>query len=411
MLRLRDHLRPHWPLLGHLGFTAIVAFAAMNSQNNILFWVVGVLLTVLIVSLIWSHLAIRGIDVQRLDPRHGAVGEALSLRYRVTNRRRWLPVFNLVIEERMGGEHANFSSFMHGGSAWVMHLGPGETVHGEAIFWPSARGEVRFDRLVVRTRFPFGLVRRQRKLSQATHTLVYPRRYRLRRRVLDSIVPVGPLGMKLSSRPGGGDDFFGVREYRPGDSRRMIAWKRSASSTSAELLVVERTLPSPPRLRFVLNLAQSTAELQQRIGDEHDARRLQERAISLVASFLDEASGRGFEVGLSVVGMQVPVTPLRRSHWHVERLMGLLAGLDLDGPVVRAGAMRALADAERAGLVVVHPGPIDPRIVNPEAWHFSAMQMERLLLDPGALAHEFGAPPAAPVVPGAPDGAAQEAAA
>lgn len=398
--RLRDHLRPHWPLIGHLAFTLIVTLAAMNTQNNILFWVVGVLLTVLIVSLIWSHLSIRGIEVQRLDPRHGAVGEPLSVRYRITNRRRWLPVFNLIIEERAGGPHANWSRLMHGGRAWVMHVGPGETVHGEAVFWPQGRGEVRLDRLTVRTRFPFGLVRRTKHVSQATHTLVYPRRYRLRRHVLESIVPIGPMGMKLSSRPGGGDDFFGVREYRPGDSRRMIAWKRSASSPVSDLLVIERTLPSPPRLRFVLNLSQSTAELQARLGEEHDARRLQERAISLVASFLDEASGRGFEIGLSVVGITTPVTPLRRSHWHVERLMGLLAGLDLEsGHANRSGRGRALADAERAGLVVVHPGPIDPRIVNPEAWHFSAMQMERLLLDPAAMAHDVMTLAADPIEP------------
>lgn len=384
--RLREHLRPHWPLIGHLAFTAIVVLGAINTQNNILFWVVGVLLTVLTVSAVWSHLAIRGVEVQRLDPRHGAVGESLALRYRVTNRRRWLPVFNLTIEERPGGAHANWGTQMQAARAWVMHIGPGDTVHGEAVYWPAARGEIRLDRLTVSTRFPFGLIRRQRHFTQPMHTLIYPRRYRLTRRVMDSIVPIGPLGMKLSSRPGGGDDFFGVREYRAGDSRRMIAWKRSAATPSGDLLVIDRTVPSPPRLRFVLNLIQSTEQLQARLGNEHDARELQERAISLAASFLDEASGRGFEVGLSILGLAAPLTPLRRSHWHVERLMGLLAGLDLDSEEARRNAaVRTPADAERAGLVVVHPGPVDPRIVDPDAWHFSAMQMERFLLDRTAL--------------------------
>lgn len=387
-------VRPHLALIIHVALTTAVALAAMRTQNNILFWILGVLLTGLLLSMIVSHLMIRSVEVQRLDPRHGAVGEPLIVRYRVTNRRRWLPVFNLAIEERLHNGAANWMQYMAPARAWVMHVAPGETVHGEAIYWPRARGEVRFARLRVYTTFPFGLLRRTRTFEQSTHTLVYPRRYRLQPRVLRAIVPSGPLGMKLSHRSGGGDDFFGVREYQSGDSRRSIAWKRSASASNGNLLVVERTLPSPPRLRFVLDLTLPRDVLRQRMGEGHDPRVLEERAISLAASLVDEANVLGFEIGLSIIGVDAPVTPIRRSHWHVERLLGALAALDLDVATARDHrSPRASADAERASVVVIHPGPVNPGLVTPDAWHFSAMQMDRLLDDPESMRVE---PPVMP---------------
>jgi len=381
---------------------AAVAVAAVTSQNNLLFWAMGVIASAILVSLLLSHLTMRSLTIRRLDPNHGVVGEPMLVRYEVANRSRFLPAFNLHLSELPVRDDATWRRFMPPAPAWIMHVGPGEAVHGEAVFWPQKRGEMRFGALRCATRFPFGIVRRTRRRSQPTHTLVYPRRYRLKRGVLDAVVPAGPMGMKLSNRPGGGDDYFGLREYKPGDSRRQIAWKRSA--TFDTLVIKERTLPSPPRLRIVLNLTAPTADLRFDRRRGVDPRTLEEQAISLAATMIDAAYHDGYEVGLSVLGADVPVTPMRRSHWHVEKMMGALAAIDLDAarpPVDH----RALADSERAGIITIHPGRVDPSVVRHDGWHFSAEQLDHLVHD--------GDPPANPErpAPGAktpPDGGRRE---
>ncbi len=370
-------LRPHIPLLVANLLAAVVVVAAMNSQNNLLFWVFGVMAAAIAISGIWSHLSIRALTIARLDPKHGLVGEPMVIQYAVTNRSRFLPAFNITIEE-LHRNGSTWPQYMNCARAWIMHLGPGETVHGEAVVWPTARGEVRFVDLRAATSFPFGLVRRTKRRSQSIHTLVFPRLYTLHHRVLESVVPLGPAGSRMSSRPGGGDDYFGLREYKPGDSRRQIAWKRSAGAGA--LVIKERTVPSPPRIRVLLNLTVPTKNVRMDgAANGLSPRELEERAISLAATLIESGSRNGYEVGLSILGFDRPATPLRASHWHVEKIMGELASIDLEQE--REGVRHGEAtDAERAGLVVVHPGRIEPALVRAEAWHFSAAHLDHLIL-------------------------------
>lgn len=354
----------------------VVGVAAMNTQNNLLFWVFGMMTAVVAMSLVASYWMVRNLEIRRLDPKHGVVGEPLVVQYAIANRSRFMPVFNLFVVETARKGSANWRRFSLPASAWVMHIAPRETVHGETVFWPAARGELRFDHMRVSTTFPFGIVHRARKKRQLTHTLIFPRVHRLRRGVLEAIVPSGPMGMRLSNRPGGGDDYFGLREYKPGDSRRQIAWKRSASSQ--DLIIKERTMPSPPRLRIVLNLLTPTEELGRRASNGIDPRRLEERSISLAATLVEAAARQGYEVGVSVLGFDIQPTPLRTGHWHVEKIMAALASIELDAarlPLER----RATPDAERAGMVAIHPATIESSRIPQAGWHFSAEQMAHLV--------------------------------
>src|SRR5688572_26464249 len=180
-----QHLRPYLPGLIYIGLTVLTGLAAMNNQNNLLFWIFGVLIAAAIISITLATFVLRCSHVRRLDPHYGAVGEPLLIRYAVTNRSRWMSIFNIHIGEqplhhasKAGGERSGgWHRLMRPASAWVMHAGPGEMVHGEAMFWPLARGEAAFDRVCVHTNFPFGVIRRSRVISQPQHTLIYPMLY------------------------------------------------------------------------------------------------------------------------------------------------------------------------------------------------------------------------------------------
>jgi uncharacterized protein (DUF58 family) len=385
----RYHL--HVPGFLYVGLTLLVGLAAVNRQNNLLFWILGVMLAALLISGLISGVMMQNLRVKRLVAGNGAAGEPLAVRYAVTNGSRLFPAFCIHLEERPVAGKAGWPRLMAPARAWVMHLGPGETVHGEAVFWPRRRGEARFDRLRIWTTFPFGIVKKSITVSLPQHTLIYPLRYDLRRDVLHAVAPQGLSGAKISPHTGAGDDYYGMRDFRPGDQLRQIAWKRSACLD--QLVCLERTMPTPPRLRIVVNLTTPTDGLP--VAAEAGAgaaRRLEERAISLAASIVDAAEREGYEVGLTLPGIDTPSLLIRRGHWHRSKIMGALAGIDLDAPRAARGPAPATL-GERAAQIVVHPHRVEPAIGRDDALHLTAGQLSTLAVgvlgwDPEAAADQ-----------------------
>ncbi|MHC4099429.1 MAG: DUF58 domain-containing protein [Planctomycetota bacterium] len=375
----RYHL--HVPGLLYVGLTLVVGLAAVNRQNNLLFWILGVMLAALLISGMVSGVMMQSLRVKRLVTGNGLVGEPLTVRYAVTNRSRLYPAFGIHLEERPVSGRAGWPRLMAPARAWVMHLGPSETVHGEAAFWPRHRGEARFDQLRIWTTFPFGIVKKSITISQPQHTLIYPLLYELRPDVLSAVAPQGVSGTKISPHTGAGDDYYGMREFRPGDPLRQIAWKRTACLD--QLVCIERTKPTPPRLRIAVNLTTPTRELS--VAGDGDggtsARALEERAISLAASIVHAADREGFEVGLTLPGLGKPSLLIRRGHWHRSKIMAALAGIDLDAPRVPPGPAPA-THGERAGQIVVHPHRVEPAIGRDDALHLTARQLEGLAVRP-----------------------------
>jgi uncharacterized protein (DUF58 family) len=329
--------------------------------------VFGVLTAALLISGVYSGAMMMRLSIRRILPAHAIAGEPFVIRYAVRNRSRIFPAFSLHFEEVAPGRPDTPRARPTSVSAWVMHLGPRETVHGESAVTPAARGEIRFGELRVWSSFPFGFLRKSITTDQPQRLLVYPRMFRLRRRILESITPQAAMGMNVTQHAGAGDDYYGLREYRPGESMRRIAWKRTAGREDP--VCIERTRPNPPRLRVMVNLTAPKTGAP---------RELEEDAISLAASIIHEADQAGYEIGLVILGARQEPIPIRRAYWHRHRLLAALAEIDLDAP--RSPAMvRDFSDARHAGLVVIHPGAVDPSIVRAEAWHLSARQMGHLI--------------------------------
>lgn len=375
----RYHL--HLPGILYVVLTLLVGLAAVNRQNNLLFWVLGVMLAGLLISGLVSGVMMQSLQVRRLVTGNGVVGEPLTVRYAVTNRSRVFPAFDVHLEELPAEGRRGWPRFMAPARAWVMHLGPRETVHGDAVFWPRRRGEIRFDRLRISTTFPFGLIKKSITVLQPQRTLIYPPLYELRRDVLSDLAPHGLSGAKISPHTGAGDDYYGMREFRPGDQLRQIAWKRTACLD--QLVCLERTRPTPPRLRVVVNLTVPTDRLA--VADDDGghgaARRLEELAISLAASIVHAADLKGYEVGLSLPGTGEPLLLIRRGYWHRAKIMAALARIDLDAPRVPPESMPA-AHGERAGQVVIHPHRVEPEVGRDDALHLTAGQLGRLAVRP-----------------------------
>lgn len=384
-MKRRYHI--HMPGVVYAVSVLLVGLAAMNSQNNLLFWVFGTMFAGLVISGIVSGAMMLGVHIRRFDPHHSAVGEPMIVRYALTNRNRIIPIFNVYIEERplrvdsghTDQQGSGWQHFSPPARAWIMHAGPGETVHGEAVFWPTSRGEMHLREVRVWTTFPFGIIKKSVSRDLPQHTLIYPRAYRLRSDLFHLIEAPAPIGTKLSQQSGPGDDYYGMREYREGDSVRNIAWKRSALLD--DLVCIDRSMPSPPRLRVVLDLTRPTNALRVSENDRWSARELEERAVSLAASILRAAEREGFEIGLTVLGTNLPRFAVRQSHWHLGKLMAALAGIDLDMPRQQQ-ELPPVGQAEHCGLIVVHPDRSEMIASRDDVVYLTGRQLDDLSLGP-----------------------------
>jgi uncharacterized protein (DUF58 family) len=371
-----------------------IGIAAGSRPNNLLVWVFACLLAALVASGIVSGWMLMPLRAIRVEPRRGRVGEPLLVRYEIRNTSRLFPAFDLHVVETDSTSVG--SGLTPAGEAWVLHVGPGDRVHAEAVFRPTRRGTARLSRFEVRSTFPFDLLQKTLVFSQPADVLIHPEIRVLREEILRRVTAGGIGGQRISGQAGGSDDFFGVREYRPGDSVRQIAWKRLAGT--GKLASIERSRSVPPRVRVLLDLSRATAAL--RVGEGEDARTLEEEAIVLAASFIALADRLGYEYALSIAGLPSPPVALRRGHFHREKLMSLLAAIDLERP--RTAGNGLAASDERSTVIVIHPDRAETSIAPQNAWHFTARQLaqltDRVDRRPGNAAE--GAPSAAVATPG-----------
>jgi uncharacterized protein (DUF58 family) len=374
-MRRRFHL--HLPGLLFVALTLVVGFAAANRPNNLVVWAFGALLSFILVSGIISGSMMIRLRIKRLETRRAVVGQPFEIRYNLTNTSRIRSAFAVRINEIItNGSHA--SDFLTGGAApgWSIRIAPGETQVCDVVLWPSRRGAMNLDRVRMTSFFPFGLVGRSVEIELPKSILVLPRVHKVRADLLRQAVQGELGGIRLSRTPGSGEDFYSVREFRPGDSVRQIAWKRLGSSD--ELLVVQRSSSAPPRLHVYLDLSTPPSELRFDSGLEMTPEELEERAIMMAASVIAEADQLGHEYGLSIAGLPSRTVPMRRGYWHRERLMATLAEIDLKSPRQAMSAGFASND-ERSAIIMIHPGRIDTRRSPDRAWHWSATRMSDLI--------------------------------
>ena len=372
-------LRYHIHLSGFLFIllTILVGLAAAQRPNNLIVWGFGVLLAMILISGVIGASMMRGLTVRRLEIRRASAGEPLEIRYVVKNASRWRSAFAMRVKEvNRKGKMINFPMLVPPSHGWLTRVGPGETQICDAVFWPSARGVLALERIRLSTQFPFGFNDRALDYENTHEILVQPRLHPVRGELMRSIATGELGGFGMSRQPGPGEDFYSVREFKPGDSIRQIAWKRFGSTE--DLLVIQRSVSAPPRLRVVLNLSRPQEKLRFDGEAGITADQLEERAITMAASLSAAAEKDGLEFGLSILGFDSASVPLRRGYWHRERVLTTLAKIDLSKPR-GSSESDVLREEERSSLVVIHPARIDPRCAPDHALHWSATKINQLL--------------------------------
>jgi uncharacterized protein (DUF58 family) len=294
----------------------VLVVGAINGQNNLLFWLFGLGVGGLIVSGVLSGGALMRLSIERETPAPASVGDEVVIRYRVTNRSRIFPAFGLVIEEtgpaRRGKFGATWPKRLTAPAAFAPYVPARGSVVVDARVGALRRGPVTLGPMRISTTFPFGLAKKSMAFYQNTEFMVRPRLAPLKPGVIEGVSGRGEAGSRLK-KARGGEEFYSLREYVPGDSLRAVAWRSTARRGHA----VVREMASRPsrRLWVVMELA----------GLED---RAVERVISVAGALCVRALDAGLEPGLALAGGRV-LEPARNGRRHIAYLLDSLGRLDV----------------------------------------------------------------------------------
>jgi uncharacterized protein (DUF58 family) len=261
-----------------------VLFGAVSRQLNLLMLLGSVLAGPLLFSLIYGRITLRRLTVERKLPPHLRADERLIVDVNVTNARRWPSAWTIEVEDFVEREGSSSS--------------PGARA-GVCVFYPNIagtqkkqvsyegrlpqRGHYRFGPLRVSTRFPLGLVRHTLVFDQADALLVHPKLGRLTHDWA-KVMRENAAGSQPMQRRGLLEaDFYGLRDWRTGDSRHWIHWRTSARRGS--LVVRQFEQRRSEDLALLVDLWQPSDPSEQQVENV-------ETAVTFVATVIAQACRR-----------------------------------------------------------------------------------------------------------------------
>lgn len=219
-----------------------VGFVGILTANNLLYVLLGILLSLIVVSGLLSEASLRGLRVTRKLPLRAQVGRPHLVEIEVHNDKQRMPSYAIEVEDLRAGQPADKRCFF-------LKVSPGSSQVAAYRRVPGRRGLDQHVGFRVATRFPFGFFEKSRELSRTGDLIIYP--------AVEAVQLPRPFGGHLhllegsSVRRGVGDDILGLRTMHDGDDPRDIYWKRS--TLFGPKVVLERATEVQSRVHLHLD--------------------------------------------------------------------------------------------------------------------------------------------------------------
>jgi uncharacterized protein (DUF58 family) len=267
----------------------IVALAAWNTANNLLFMIFSIMVSTLFVSWAAARMSLRDLTVTARFPDHIFAGEPAEVIVTLRNSKRVLPSFSILVEMRGTFERPGFvkkrrtlqrlKKTVLGYITYVPHRAAAEQSIVQTF---PKRGHVLVNGFELSTRFPFGFFRHRRRLTaRDVDIVVYPKPEEVTDEL--NLLPLHA-GQTTSMRRGAGQDLLMLRDYQTRDDLRHIDWK--ATARARRLTVREFAAEDERRITVLLD-----TRLTEDIDEENFRIRFESgitQAASLVKHFIDE---------------------------------------------------------------------------------------------------------------------------
>jgi len=296
-----------------VGITLLVSVAAFNTGNNPLYLLLGMLLSLILISGMLSDATLKDLEVSRQLANRIFAGQPVLVGLTLTNRKRHLPSFSLQVSERIEGLQRE-----EWPSSYILRADARSSVNSFYRHTFPKRGAWQLQGFEIATSFPFELFRKGVEIADPQTVIVFPQP-----------APVHGLllwdqfsgGSQLRPQPGQEGDYLSLRQHRPQDDVRSIHWKISAKRDQLMTRELER-----PRSQAITLCFENRWQPQRENPEIH--RDKLERAVERCAGILSYLIQEGHPVAL--------VTLQERTRFgadlaHQDRLLSVLAQLTFVG--------------------------------------------------------------------------------
>jgi uncharacterized protein (DUF58 family) len=268
--------------------TMIVAFAAWNTGNNLLFLVLAVMAASVFVAFFAGRSALADLIVSARFPDHIFAGEPAPVLVTLRNQKRLFPSFSVFIEARGDEEPEKERKFwqkprfINRALAYFVYVPRRAAAEQRVEQLFAKRGHILINGFELSTGFPFGFFRYKRRLkARDVDLIVYPRPETTGDQL--HLLPMNA-GRLASARRGAGYELLSLRDYQPQDDLRHIDWK--ATAKASRLMVREFIAEDDRRITIALDTARRGGMDAKEFNERFE--RGVTQAASLVKHFIDE---------------------------------------------------------------------------------------------------------------------------
>ncbi len=294
----------------------LIGIAAINTGNNLLYLIVAMMLSFIVISGILSESTLRGVAVLRILPKHIFAGRPAIVKLAVSNNKRFFPSLSLLIEEI---PHLDKGRVFSAEPIYIIKLPAGSSVTHIHPCTFQKRGVYKIYGLKVKTRFPFGLFLKGRRLDAPAEVIVYPEI----KHVKD--IPASRLaetGFSNIMAKGSGAGIYSIRDYTHMDDSRLIHWRSTAKT--GRLMAKELEQEGRKRVEIIFhNVVTESTDLPERCsqsGFENKFEEMVEEAASIANHFIMS----DFEVGFKSLTSELPCRSGREHLYRILRELALI---------------------------------------------------------------------------------------
>jgi uncharacterized protein (DUF58 family) len=253
----------------------VVVFAAINTNNNLLYMVLAALMAVLLLSGFLSGLNFKLLRANVRIPATCFAGEPFPISFQIRNEKRVFPSFSLNIEPSQDNPFRYPAFYIP-----VARAQEPVVQSGQAML--PRRGRYFMKEAKALSRYPFGFFAKEKNVPVDAECVCYP-----------EIIPLEQMNFSVLDVQGStqrferglGNDLYTIRNYMPSDSARHVHWK--ASAKTAALKTREYAAEESRRIALAFD----------RFGHPGDIEKF-EQLVSYAASLAYHLINDGIEVSL-----------------------------------------------------------------------------------------------------------------
>lgn len=252
------------------------------------------------------------------------VGEVLTVGLQLRSRRR---LSTIVLEEALPerlGPPVRLP---------IASLASGEEVTHEYRMYCQRRGAYTVGPLVARWGDPFGVTQREMVIAEPFEVLIHPGIENVSDRPLTRQFEDPPIRPPVSKPWPSGLEFYGMREYSPGDDLRRIVWR--AMARTGRVMVREAEQGITDRITILLD-TDRTYHGREEISESFEA------GVRVAASIGVKHLREGYSV--TVEANAGPATRALRGAGSQIQMLDALARLEMDREPLSSNIMRRVSD-------------------------------------------------------------------